>query len=487
MAAREEAAPVIYWFRQDLRLSDVPALHAAASSGAPIIACFIIDEETPGDWAPGNASRWWLRRSLQALGKQISDREGQLLVRAGSSARILTELVTETGAHAVYCSQAYEPFNRALEQQIEEKLSGLGVALHCQPGALLFTPGQVLNKSGAPFKVFTPFWRHCRQQLPDSALLRAPDTGSFSAQRPEGLPQHEWPLDCSGEQPQDDWDALWQPGAAGAKKALERFISKALGGYSDARDIPSVKGTSLLSPHLHWGEISPREILHELRDQADGETQDDQQKFLSELGWREFSQHLLFHFPHIDLKPFKAAFNTLPWQPDEEQFTAWKEGRTGYPIVDAGMRELRTTGFMHNRVRMICASFLTKHLLVPWQWGARWFWETLVDADLANNSGGWQWVAGSGADASPWFRVFNPMLQGKKFDAEGTYVRRWVPELAALPDKHIHAPWETPPILLAEADITLGVTYPHPMVDHSEAREAALQAYHDRDQGDSDS
>ena len=273
MAAREEAAPVIYWFRQDLRLSDVPALHAAASSGAPIIACFIIDEETPGDWAPGNASRWWLRRSLQALGKQISDREGQLLVRAGSSARILTELVTETGAHAVYCSQAYEPFNRALEQQIEEKLSGLGVALHCQPGALLFTPGQVLNKSGAPFKVFTPFWRHCRQQLPDSALLRAPDTGSFSAQRPEGLPQHEWPLDCSGEQPQDDWDALWQPGAAGAKKALERFISKALGGYSDARDIPSVKGTSLLSPHLHWGEISPREILHELRDQADGETQ----------------------------------------------------------------------------------------------------------------------------------------------------------------------------------------------------------------------
>ena len=476
----EEQTPIIYWFRQDLRLEDLPALHAAAGSGAPIIPCFIIDHETPGQWAPGNASHWWLRQSLRALAGSIEELGGNLLVRSGRSEDVLDELVTETGAHAVYCSQAYEPWNRQLEQRLGKRLGDQGIALHCLPGALIFTPGDVLNQAGLPFKVFTPFWRHCRRQLPDGSLFAAPQRGAFAGNTPPGLTPDEWPLTCSCVQPIADWGSLWQPGATGAMAALDRFLGDALPGYREDRDIPSLPGTSRLSPHLHWGEISPRQVAHVLRARAPGDTEDDQEKFLAELGWREFNQHLLFHFPHIDEQPFKDDFKGMPWQSNAEAFEAWKAGRTGYPIVDAGMRELRATGFMHNRVRMICASFLTKHLLVPWQWGARWFWEMLVDADLANNSGGWQWVAGCGADASPWFRVFNPILQGKKFDPQGRYVRYWVPELAALPDRYLHAPWDVPPILLAEADLVLGDTYPHPIVDHAEARAQALAAYHER-------
>lgn len=480
-AVSEGPTPVIYWFRQDLRLEDLPALHAAAEAGAPIIPCFIIDDETPGQWAPGNASQWWLQRSLAALSREISDRQGALVVRSGHSAELIADLVAESGAHAVYCSQAYEPHNRELEDELARRLGDQGVAFHCLPGSLIFTPGEVLNQAGLPFKVFTPFWRHCRSIMPDKPLLPAPASGAFAAQTPAGEASEAWPLACSSLQPVETWDTHWTPGEQGALAALERFIGKALAGYRDDRDIPGVQGTSRLSPHLHWGEVSPRKVADVLRARAAGGTEDDQQKFLAELGWREFNQHLLYHFPHIDEQPFKDDFKSMPWQPNEEAFEAWKEGRTGYPIVDAGMRELKTTGFMHNRVRMICASFLTKHLLVPWQWGARWFWETLVDADLANNSGGWQWVAGCGADASPWFRVFNPILQGKKFDPQGVYVRQWVPELAALPDKQLHDPWEIPPMLLAEAEIELGKDYPLPLVDHATARAAALQAYHDRE------
>ncbi|PLW69316.1 cryptochrome/photolyase family protein [Pseudohalioglobus lutimaris] len=476
----EEPTPVIYWFRQDLRLDDLPALHAAVESGAPVIPCFIIDEDAPQKWAPGNASRWWLRGSLGALAKAIEKRQGTLLVRSGCSEDVLSELIEETGAYAVYCSQAYEPWNRELEERLGARLGRLGVALHCLPGSLIFTPGDVLNRAGLPFKVFTPFWRHCRSQLPESRLLPAPGVGAFAAQVPTGQDPEAWPLASSSLQPVEDWGERWTPGADGALSALDRFLNEALSGYREDRDIPAVAGTSRLSPHLHWGEISPRHVAQVLRTDAPGDTEDDQEKFLAELGWREFNQHLLFHFPHIDEQPFKDDFKSMPWRPDADAFEAWKAGLTGYPIVDAGMRELRATGFMHNRVRMICASFLTKHLLVPWQWGARWFWETLVDADLANNSGGWQWVAGCGADASPWFRIFNPVLQGKKFDPEGAYVRHWVPELAALPDRSLHAPWELAPLLLAEADVVLGETYPHPLVDHATARAQALEAYHDR-------
>lgn len=483
----DKPAPVLYWFRQDLRLADLPALNAAAQAaadgGTTVLPCFILDDTSPGEWALGEASQWWLHHSLLSLAEQITAKGGELVVRRGRSDEALAQLASETGAGRVYCSQAYEPWNRELEARVGKQLEAQDVSLHTLPGALLFTPGDILNQSGEAFKVFTPFWRRCRSQLPTDKLAQPPGDGAFAAGVVSGLATDDWDLLPKQWQPSPEWQEMWSPGTSGAARALETFIERALEGYRDDRDKPGVAGTSRLSPHLHWGEISPRQVLATLRAAGTDDLEDDREKFLAELGWREFNQHLLYHFPHIDAQPFKDDFRNMPWQANEEGYQAWCQGRTGYPIVDAGMRELWQTGFMHNRVRMICASFLTKHLLVPWQWGAKWFWDTLVDADLANNSGGWQWVAGCGADASPWFRIFNPVLQGKKFDPDGDYVRRWVPELAALPAKHIHDPWEMPPMLLAAEGVELGSDYPHPIVDHKEAREMALSAYQERSAG----
>lgn len=465
-------AAIIYWFRQDLRLSDLPALLAASAESHSIIPCFILDDEAAGEWAPGPASRWWLYHSLVSLGQSLADRGSALIVRRGETASALVQLAQETGATRVYCSKAYEPFNRALEDKVSGYLAREERLLLSFPGSLLYEPEKVLNRAGQPFKVFTPYWKSCLATVGASQPRSAPAAGSFATGLPPGLKPSEWGL-LPADAPDRPWQDYWEPGEAGAAQQLQLFLSQSLANYQAGRDHPALDGTSRLSPHLQWGEISPRQIWQAIDMSGD----DSRDKFLSEMGWREFSHYLLYHYPHTTNRPFKDRFSNFPWLGQVDLFEAWKHGRTGYPIVDAGMRELLHTGFMHNRVRMICASFLTKHLLLPWQWGARWFWEQLVDASLANNTCGWQWVAGCGADAAPYFRIFNPTLQGQKFDAEGDYVRRWVPEIAALPNSHLHAPHTLSEAQLSALGVTLDGTYPAPVVDHRQAREAALSAW----------
>lgn len=472
----EAGGRVIYWFRQDLRLADLPALHAAAASGR-IVPCFILDEDAAGDWAPGAASNWWLYHSLAALDRSLAALGSALVVRRGPTAQCLAELAEDTGAATVYCSRAYEPWSRSLERVVQERLQRDQRELQIHPGTLLNEPTEVLNNSGQPFRVFTPYWKRCLSKHRPADPVPAPPASAFVGDPPKGLAPSRWSLPKgSGER---QWQDYWRPGELGAAEQLSRFVRLSLSGYKDGRDQPALDDTSRLSPHLHWGEISPRQVWQAVA--MSGDTSAD--KFLSELGWREFSYYLLYHFPHTTDQPFRERFSNFPWLGREALFEAWKHGRTGYPIVDAGMRELWHTGFMHNRVRMICASFLTKHLLLPWQWGARWFWEQLLDADLANNSCGWQWVAGCGADAAPYFRIFNPTLQGEKFDRAGVYVRRWVPEIGALPDSHLHAPWTLPAGQLEALGVALGRDYPAPVVDHREAREAALSAWKLTDPG----
>lgn len=474
-------APLILWFRQDLRLHDLPALHAAIASGRPLIAVYILDDTLGSEWSAGGASRWWLHHSLKSLASEINALGGTLVLRRGDSASILQELLEQTGADTVYCTRQYEPWSVVLEQQLHTTLGQHNRSLRRYPGHLLFEPEAVRNQSGQPFKVFTPFWRNCCNLGPPGEELPTPKVGSIEWYTP---PQTSDALESWALQPaQPDWaagwDSLWQPGTQGALSRLQAFLSGPVADYAAQRDVPAVNGTSRLSPHLHFGELSPRTVWHAAQRTAAQapELAAGVKKFLAELGWREFCHHLLFAFPHITQAPFKAQFEGFPWAGTESDLRAWQRGNTGYPIVDAGMRELWATGYMHNRVRMIVASFLTKHLRTHWLAGARWFHDTLLDADAANNLCSWQWAAGSGADAAPYFRIFNPFAQGEKFDAQGHYVRRWVPELAALPDRYLHRPWEAPGGVLQAAEVRLGETYPRPMVEHKEARAAALAAY----------
>jgi deoxyribodipyrimidine photo-lyase len=470
--------PVIYWFRQDLRLTDLPGLQAAVATGRPVLPCYIYDTETPGAWAPGAASRWWLHHSLASLSSDIAALGGELLIRRGSAANCLQELAEEIDAAAIHCSRAYEPWAANLERTLHEGCQPRGRDFRRFGGSLLFEPENIHNQAGKPFKVFTPFWKNCLQQVePLPPVMLDPEI-RFCASG-AGLA-----LEDLGLLPRDPdwashWTDLWQPGEAGAQQRLAVFLAQGIQDYSEGRNHPSRETTSRLSPHIHFGEISPRQIWHAARKAAASGPELEQQadKFLSEMGWREFSAHLLFHFPTLPEAPFKPHFEKFPWLGSPAALEAWQKGQTGYPIVDAGMRELWQTGYMHNRVRMIVASFLTKHLLIPWRAGENWFWDTLVDADLASNASGWQWVAGSGADASPYFRIFNPTLQGERFDADGDYVRRWVPELAGLPNRYLHQPEAAPAQVLADAGVEPGVDYPLPLVNHKEAREAALAAY----------
>jgi deoxyribodipyrimidine photo-lyase len=468
-------APVLLWFRQDLRLIDNPALAAAVATGRPVIPVFVLDEHAAGRWAPGGAARWWLHVSLAALAGALVERGSRLVLRRGRAVDVIPRLVEETGAVAVHASRLYEPWARASDAAVAAALKRRGVAIHGANTALLFEPWTVRTQAGGPFGVYTPFSRACFAAGPPPRPLPAP----AHIPRPEHLPPSE-ALDDWGLLPTSpDWAgglrATWRPGEDGAQGRLERFLAHGLEDYDTDRNRPDRDATSGLSPHLHWGEISPRQVWH-AAEAAGAPRRRGTETFLKELLWREFSYHLLWHNPEMPEQPLKEAFRNFPWRNDPPALRAWQRGRTGYPIVDAGMRQLWHTGWMHNRVRMIVASFLIKHLLIPWQEGEAWFWDTLVDADLAANSASWQWVAGCGADAAPYFRIFNPVLQGRKFDPEGAYVRRWVPELAHLPAAHIHAPWEAPPVALHDAGVTLGRSYPHPIVDHAAARARALAA-----------
>jgi deoxyribodipyrimidine photo-lyase len=481
-----DVSPTLLWFRQDLRLSDNPALNAALARGGPVVPVFILDDAGEGEWSLGGASRWWLHHSLAALDADLRAHRSRLVLARGDSAAELKRIVKTTGAGAVYWNRRYEPAARARDTAIKSSFAADGLEAKSFNASLLFEPHTIQNKQGGPFQVFTPYWRHCLA-LPMQEPVKSPSSPVFPT-------PSRWPvaleLAALGLLPTIPWDAgfskMWTPGEAGAQARLKRFLrGEAVHGYDTQRNIPAVDGTSGLSPHLHWGEIGPRQIAAAVRALGKAAGTDPASNgarvFLSEVGWREFAHHLLFHFEHTPAKPLRADFERFPWadDPGGKKLRAWQRGLTGYPIVDAGMRQLWATGWMHNRVRMIAASFLVKHLRLPWQQGAAWFWDTLVDADLASNTLGWQWSSGCGADAAPYFRIFAPVTQGERFDGEGNYVRQWVPELAKLPDKFLHAPWTAPEDVLAHAGVRLGATgnYPTPMVDHANARAEALAAF----------
>jgi deoxyribodipyrimidine photo-lyase len=470
----------IVWFRRDLRLADQPALAAALARHEHVVPLYIHAPEEEGDWAHGGAQRWWLHHSLAALADLLAGAGAPLTIRQGPSQQALGDLLDETDAEAVYWNRLYEPLVIARDRRIKTWLLETR-CIHAESfnAALLYEPWQVETGQGQPYRVFTPFWK----RISGYGLADTVEPAPRSIPGPRHAPASE-AIAALGLKPTIPWDegleAAWQPGEAGAHGRLDQFCTNIIGNYRLERDRPSLDGTSALSPHLHFGEIGPRQIVSALRQRGQAETAS-AGVFLSELGWRDFAHHLLFHFPHTPERPLNQRFEAFPWRSPQgeaaEDLAAWQAGRTGVPLVDAGMRQLWHCGWMHNRIRMVVASFLTKNLRLDWLHGARWFWDTLVDADLASNTLGWQWAGGCGADAAPYFRIFNPVRQGERFDPDGAYVRTWVPEIAALPDRHIHAPWQAPANVLEAAGITPGLHYPRPIVDLKESRQAALAAF----------
>ncbi|MEM1378357.1 MAG: deoxyribodipyrimidine photo-lyase [Pseudomonadota bacterium] len=464
------------WFRDDLRVQDNAALMAAASSGQPVVPVFIL-ETNDAHVQYGGAQKWWLHHSLSALGEKLESLDAQLTLKKGDTREVLDSLIAETGAGAVVWNRRYSRYGIETDTQIKANLKDAGVVAQSFDGRLMHEPTQLKSGTGGSYKVYTPFWKMFNQTVQPRAPLPAPEKLIASDNPPSSFSLAG--LDLLPTKP--DWAGglrkAWTPGEEGASARLEAFLESGLARYDSNRDLPGIEGTSGLSPHLAFGEISPFQVWARVDQVADDLPVDDVTTFRKELVWREFAYHLLVNFTELKTDNYNAQFNQFPWADSAEHLKAWQRGMTGYPIVDAGMRQLYATGWMHNRVRMIVGSFLVKHLLLDWRHGEQWFWDTLVDADPASNTASWQWVAGSGADAAPYFRIFNPITQGEKFDPQGEYVKRWVPEISKIPPKLIHKPWEAPKNILDYAGVTLGDTYPKPIVDHKQARERALDAY----------
>ncbi|MDF3129413.1 deoxyribodipyrimidine photo-lyase [Kiritimatiellaeota bacterium B1221] len=452
-----DTPPILVWFRNDLRLHDHPAFRAAADDGAPVIPVYLHCRESEGTWKRGAASNWWLHHALQDLSKQLSKKGSRLILRSGKNPEeLLKNLIKETGATQIFWNRRFEPAGIQVDRRIKKNLPVTSF-----PGDMLWEPHKVQTKNGGPYKVFSPFYRALQKLGAPAEPLPEPREWAAPSAFPPSENIDEWKL-----LPDIPWDSdflsHWDPTCKGAKKQMELFLDEQVEDYKAERDFPEKAGTSKLSPYLHFGQITSRTVWYEAGADSKGT-----EAYTRQLVWRDFAKQLLFHFPHTSDSPLQEKYADFPWLKDADALKKWQQGQTGYPLIDAGMRELWATGWMHNRVRMIVASFLVKDLLISWQEGAAWFWDTLVDADLANNSMGWQWAGGCGADAAPYFRVFNPILQSKKFDSSGAYIRRWVPELRDLSDKEIHEPWNaaTPP-----------PGYPAPMVDHTDARDRALDA-----------
>tara|TARA_X000001036_G_scaffold235588_1_gene219885 strand:+ start:1444 stop:2871 length:1428 start_codon:yes stop_codon:yes gene_type:complete len=463
----------IHWFRQDLRITDNPSLETAAEFDA-VLPIYILDDENSQEFKMGSASRWWLHNSLQSLNESL---DGKLSIYSQNPEIVIQELLKKYEVKAVFWNRCYEPWRIDRDIDIKAYLDDKNIENKSFNSHLLWEPWEISKDDGTPYRVFTPYYKK----------------GCLNAEEPR-LPSKNLKIDTifydqDCEQidtldllPRINWysqiQEAWKPGEEGAQKRLDQFLEEGLLDYKEGRNFPFKENVSRLSPHLHFGEISPNEVWYQAKTKESvSGIQKSLEHFLSELGWREFSYYLLYHFPSLPKQNFQAKFNKFPWIKNESFLESWQKGETGYPIVDAGMRELWQTGYMHNRLRMVVGSFLVKNLLIDWREGEDWFWDCLVDADLASNSAGWQWVAGSGADAAPYFRIFNPVTQGLKFDPEGEYTKKYVPELKLLPNKFLFSPWEAPKEILEKAGIELGKDYPEPIVDLKYSRELALEAF----------
>ena len=467
---------MIIWLRQDLRLQDHPSIKYAIENDLKVTFVYILDENEQTDWPMGAASKWWLHHSLKGLKSELAKLKIDLILKKGRPQEVLLELAEASGAKTISWNRSFEPHHLKKDSEISNFLHKKELSVKVFNSALLFEPWNISNKNNQPYQVFTHFWNCCKDKGAPRGVLE------YDLAKLKNLPTGIDSLDIEELNllPKICWDEkiakFWQPGEKNAQTALDRAIDEVIADYTEKRDYPAINGTSRLSPYLHFGEITPAYIWHKVSI-SKKLTESQKSAFLRQVGWREFGHHLLYHFPHTTDKPLQEKFAAFPWVKSEANLKAWQQGKTGYPIVDAGMRQLWQTGWMHNRLRMIVGSFLVKDLLISWQEGARWFWDTLVDADLANNTLGWQWVGGCGADAAPYFRIFNPMTQSEKFDKDGKYIKKWVPELSSLPAKWIHKPWEAPLEVLKACNIELGVDYPAPLIDHSTAREEALKAF----------
>lgn len=468
------ASPILIWFRKDLRLGDNHALAAASANGTPVIPLYI--REPNGNGPLGGAQHWWLHHSLSALRASLQEMGSDLVLRSGDPLEVIAAILKETGGNTVFWNRRYDPGGMATDAPLKKALVEQGFTVKSFAGQLLHEPTRLFNKTGTPYRVFTPFWRALEASGEPQAPIDPPEAVTAPERLPESEDLDQWDLLPTRPNWASTFTEIWTPGEDGASDRLRTFIEDTIDGYKTERDVPAADGTSLLSPHLAFGEISPAQIWHATRG-LKGAPVDDVVTFRKELAWREFSYNLLFHNPDLPRQNLDRRFDAFRWLDNDEHFGRWTKGLTGYPIVDAGMRQLWRHGYMHNRVRMIAASFLIKDLLIDWRQGERWFRDTLVDADPASNAASWQWVAGSGADASPFFRIFNPVLQGEKFDPEGEYVKNFVPELSNLEPRYVHRPFSAPASALSAAGVKLGVTYPAPIVDHGFARDRALAAF----------